>query len=171
MKQKSNKHLIEGIVGLALIIGFGWLVLRGRDAAAPTDSSVTPQTQSSSGSASVPPASAPATNKLESTDSVAVSTQNDKAKIATIDNLNLSRPGFAVIGTANAGGKLAQVIGSSRLISPGEKQDLEIALTTALDSKVNYLVLLYHDNGDKKFDPKTDTLLNNKTATATFIAR
>ncbi len=170
MKQKTNKHLIEGIIGLVLILLLGWLIMRGRNASAPSEN-VVPNNEQSEINNNTPANNTPATNQLASTDSVAVSTQSSNSKAVTIDNINLSKPGFAVVGTLGSNGKLSQIIGSSRLVTPGEKQDLEVLVTSALSEKTSYMVMLYQDNGDKKFDPKTDTLLTGKTATATFSAK
>ncbi|QQS22594.1 hypothetical protein IPM19_03105 [bacterium] len=171
MKQKTNKHLIEGLIALVLIIGLGWLVLRSRNASAPTETTNTQNSQQPATQTPAPTNTTPATNQLASNDSVAVSTQSDNTKVVYIDNVNLSKPGFVVI-TTEGPDDAVKVIGTSKLITAGEKQDLQITLSNhILDSSINYSVLLYQDNGDKVFNIKTDTLLTGKNSSATFIAK
>ena len=114
----------------------------------------------------------PATNQLASSDSIAVSDQAKVATSVTIDNVNISKASFIVITIPGKNGATDQIIGTSGLVSPGMKQDLEVNLKagTKLDSNIEYTALLYADDGDKKFNVAKDTKLSGPTASSTFSA-
>lgn len=170
MKPNNNKHLIEGLIALVLIIGLGWLFLRGRDAAAPTETNINQNQQQTTEQTKPQNNTGQATNQLTGTDSISVSNQTAGTKSVFIDNINLSAPGYVVISTIGANDKPDKVIGTSKLISVGAKQDLEIPLTTALQKKLTYIVQIYLDNGNKNFNANIDTLIDNSGATAIFAA-
>jgi hypothetical protein len=171
MKQtNSNKHVIEGLIAIVVLAGLTWFIISGRQASAPnmTDTSSGTNTQTNTDGNTSSSTQIPATTTPSGNDVVVVSTQSAGTKTITIDNVNLSKPGFVVIGVADSD---AALLGSSKLLSAGTKQDLEITLTRALDSNHTYVALIYQDDGNKKFDQLKDTMLSGKGTSSKFTAK
>ncbi len=166
----KQKYIWEGIIAIILIVGLIWFFTKDHQVTAPTydNSQNSANTQTTLEN---PTNTTPATNQLTSNDTISVSTQPNNSKSVTIDNANLSKPGFIVIVIPGPSGKLNQVLGSSKLLTAGAKQDLEITIKDPLDSSIDYTALIYADDGDKKFNISKDTLVEGRNSSSTFIAK
>ena len=167
MKQtdkNNNLHIIEGLIAIVLLAGIVWFLTKGNEASAPTQNDyMTNQNYQQPTDSTVPATSTPATNQPTGKDIVVVSDQAVGSKSVTVDNAILSKAGFIVITYAKDG---KQVLGSSKLLTAGTKQDLEITLTKALDKANSYIAQIYVDDGDKVFNINKDKSLAAITSPA-----
>ncbi len=102
---------------------------------------------------------------VPSTGTIIVSDQTNNSTTVTIDNLNTSKPGFVAISIKGPSGETNQIIGTSGYLTAGAKQDLEIKLRAGslIDSSIDYVALVYEDDGDKKFDPQKDKIVTRSS--------
>lgn len=168
MKQnQQTKYIIEGILAILIIIGLIWFFTTGNNATAPTIEQ--PASDQNSQPSSTPtPNSGTATNILSEIDTLAVSTQLKNSQSVIIDNVNLSQPSFIAIILPAISEDKEIVLATSKLLSAGEKQDLEISLGTAKLTATEYVARIYRDNGDKKFNKQTDSLIEGSKAMVMF---
>ena len=167
-KQK-NLHFIEGLVALALLLFIIWLVVKNDDKTKTTTDILyqVPAVQNTNPTKDPTKNSNTATNQLAGTDTIAVSDQVAGTKTITIDNVNLSKPGFIVISELSVA--KGEVLGTSKLLTAGAKQDLEVSLgANKLKAGVEYVAEIYQDNGDKKFNSSTDKLASGSSSTFLF---
>lgn len=170
--KQLNLHLIEGLVAIVLLAGLAWFLLSGRPASAPSNYENNSQTTQTQNPDTTTKPSGPATNTPSGTDVIVVSTQTIGSSTVTVDNINLSKPSFVAITIPGIGDQSQVIIGTSKLLTAGSKQDLEINLGTyKLSSKINYVAKIYHDDGDKKFDSKKDEFISSKSTYANFTAK
>lgn len=167
MKQtnkNNNLHIIEGLIAIVLLVGIVWFLTKGNEASAPTQNDyASNQNYQQPTDTTAPATSTPATNQPTGKDIVVVSDQSVGTKSVTVDNAVLSKAGFIVITYAKDG---KQVLGSSKLLTAGTKQDLEITLTKALDKANTYVAQIYVDDGDKVFNISKDKSLAAITSPA-----
>ncbi len=89
---------------------------------------------------------------VPSADTIIV-TQQSAGTYVTVDNVNLSKPGFVVIHSDN-NGKLGPAVGYSGYLTAGSKQDLEVKAAIVTGSK--YWAEIHWDNGDKLLNATVD---------------
>jgi hypothetical protein len=89
-----------------------------------------------------------------------------------IKEVHLSKPGFVAIlpGTADEVGRDREIgssqwlpLGTAHLVPLDINPDAYAARTMAYGD--NFFLTLYHDDGDKKFDPRKDTIITNVDGT------
>ncbi len=162
MKQiYSNKHIIPALIAVVVLGAIIWFLVSGHKATAPspTDNfSAGIENQANPNGTTPNDTKGPATNAPSGDNVVVVSTQIAGSKTVTVDNVNLSKPGFIVIKILQPGPDTSNdiILGSSKILSAGAKQDLEIPITTKLNSTTEYTAHIYLDDGDKKFDINKD---------------
>jgi hypothetical protein len=86
---------------------------------------------------------------------LSVSTQT-AGRSVTIDAAKIATDSFIAI-FENTNGKLGKLVGSSALLTPGDKQDLEIRAT--ISAGKTYIASIYKDDGNKRFDANKDSLV------------
>lgn len=166
---KKTTYIIIAL--LILLIGGYFLLSYGNRATAPTQNETTNTDITNTPTSTeeeVPTSESNFPTVLDNTaDAVVLSTQRSGDDSVTVDNLNLTKPGFIVLYSGNT------VIGSSGLLSSGLKQDLSVNLKsgTTLSERSSYTAKVYWDDGDKKFDASKDTLSTSTKASANFIAQ
>ncbi len=170
MKQtNSNTRIIKLLVAIAILGGLTWFLVSGQKATAPdtTDNTSGTNTQSNTDGNNSTSGQTPATNTPAGNNIVVVSTQTAGTKTVTVDNVNLSKPGFIVIKILQPGPDTSNdiILGASKILSAGSKQDLEIPVNTKLNSTVEYTAHIYLDDGDKKFDINKDTFVEGPVVT------
>lgn len=106
--------------------------------------------------------------KLPTADKIIVTTQK-AGKFITIDNISLTKPGYVVIHETGASGAIGPVIGATKWLSAGDKEDLTVSATTVSGKK--YAAMLHYDDGDKKFDAAKDPMAAGTKSTAIFLAQ
>jgi hypothetical protein len=94
------------------------------------------------------------TTSLGST-GLSVSTQT-AGRTVTIDSAKITTNSFIAIFESNSG-KPGKFVGSSALLTPGDKQDLEIR--AAVSKGKTYIASMYQDDGNKRFDANKDSLV------------
>jgi len=162
--QNNNLHIIEGLIAIVLLAGIVWFLANGNKASAPTqDVFTTNQNYQDPTTPITPSDSSTATNQPSGNDVVVVSDQAAGSKSVTVDNAVLSKAGFIVISYAKDG---KFVLGASKLLTAGTKQDLEIPLTKAMDKTNAYVAQIYVDDGDKVFNINKDKSLSAITSPA-----
>lgn len=156
MKQKVIIIIVVAIV----ILGGIYLYMRNNKAGAPENINTenlnsAEQEQDYVGDV---PGDAPDTSNMPTTATVAVSTQVPGDSV-TIDNVFLEKAGFVSIHEVTSKGMAGNIIGTSGLLTAGNKQDLEIR--AALKAGAKYIAMLRLDNGDKKFNAEADEPVTN----------
>ncbi len=145
MKQKRFAIFI----GILVILGLAYWYASHKQANAP-ETNTTP----AEGTENTIPSNSNSATTTPGVNAIVVSTQQAGSSV-TVDNFNLSKPGFIAIYTADVDGGPKTLIGQSKLLS-GSGQDLEI--NAAVASGKAYVAVLYLDNGDKKFSSSSDTI-------------
>lgn len=172
MKQtdkNKNLHIIEGVIAIVLLAGIVWFLTSGHQVTAPsTNEPITQNTETKPTNPMIP-TKEPATNTPSGKDVIVVSTQIKGSKAVTVDNATLSKPGFIVINTLGPSNNPATILGTSKLLTAGSKQDLEISLgSNKLVAGTEYTAEIYQDDGDKKFNPTKDKLASGSNSTFLF---
>lgn len=166
MKQKQVWIIVIILILVALI---WWIFFSGNQVTAPeVPNGMNDELPTDDPNQEIPEGSA--TNQPSGNNAVVVLDQ-PASDFVTIDNYVLSGAGFVVIHEANTNGSLGKIVGQSGLLAAGRGQDLE--LNIKLVSGKKYVAQLYLDNGDKKFNPSTDTAIpnNGSTISANFLAQ
>jgi hypothetical protein len=162
-----KQNIVIGIVAALVIIGGIIWYMNQNKAAAPTVNDNTnaiseeeeKMVEEDADYVGDVPGDAPTNTNVPTSATVAVSTQLPGNSV-TIDNVFLDKAGFVAIREVDAKGQPTAIIGSSALLGTGARQDLEI--TAPIKAGGKYIAMLYTDNGDKKFNSTSDTVVLNK---------
>lgn len=76
-------------------------------------------------------------------------------KIVTVAKVKLESNGYVVVHEDSKGSPGA-ILGYSKLISEGDSMDVVVGLTREVRSGEQVYAMLHLDDGDGRFDPKTD---------------
>ena len=139
---KTWQWVVTVIVIIALII-IGILVFGGKNQ---STENVTPVSTSSDNSAT-----ANALNRVVMSDQY-------PGNVVYLNSVQFENPGWVVIQADNAGvpGKILGETYFTSGINPGK-----ITLSSSMIDGATYYAVMYSDNGDQKFDPKTDMPLKD----------
>lgn len=169
MKQKYLAILLGAII----VLGGAYLYFNKNTVTAPETSNENINVPPTEGSENNVPESTNTAGNVTGTNTIVVSTQIANTKTVTIDNANLSKPGFIVImSKATNTDQPDRILGTSGYLSAGVKQDLEINLTNStLLEGAKYTAAIYVDDGDKKFDSSKDQPVGTAKSSTTFSAQ
>ena len=150
---------------IVLVVGGAWLVMRGRSAAPALDTTsaatTTPATTTVESKNNVPKGTVTATSDGES---VAVANQTASTKVA-LSSLSLTRASWVAVRDDMS------ILGAAWF--PSSAKGGTIELQRSLVKGKTYRVVMYVDDGDKKFDFKKDQLItaNGGPVGVSFIAQ
>jgi hypothetical protein len=104
------------------------------------------------------------------TGDVTVADQNAGMSVA-VKKVTLSDAGWVVV-RENTGSGMGNILGALWLPA-GTKDDASVELLRGTEAKKNYFVVLYTDNGDKKFNKVTDLpiAIDGKVVSGVFSAK
>jgi len=149
-------QVIIGVLVLIILIG-AWFVFAGGRYGVFGLAGKTATTTPASGteaSENYPSSSGAAVQNAPAGDSVVVADQTAAAKMA-VGSLTLGQPGWVAVRDANG-----RILGAG-WFPAGTHSNVSVPLLRATVAGQRYQVLLYADNGDKKFELHTDTLVTN----------
>lgn len=166
----KQKHLWVALVAIIILAGGWWYLDTRNKASAPenTSENTAEEPATIGNNPETPPQEGQATNVFEGNNALIISDQIAGSTAVNIDNVNLDEPGFVVISSADNSG---QILGSTKLLSSGKKQDLEIPTRSTLLTNVKYQANIYIDDGDKLFNSSKDTKLTGTKSQITFFAK
>jgi len=140
--QESSKDMMMNkylwVVGLLVVLGLGYYLIKGRTPAPVTTEVTTEET------ATVP----------EEKNLVLVSDYT-AGKTATVASVLLENPGYVMIHE-DVSGKPGAIIGTSALLPAGESSDVVVNLKRASKEGEVLYAMLHRDDGDGKFQATTD---------------
>ena len=84
-----------------------------------------------------------------------VVTESSAGKIITVAKVKLEAPGYVVVHEGKTGSPGA-ILGYSKLLPEGEEMDVVVGLASAVADGEALYAMLHLDNGDGKFDAKSD---------------
>lgn len=149
----TTQWIIIAAAVLVLIIGGAWLAMRGKASTAPTDktpaTSTIPTTATATVDATV---NIPKGTVTATSDGESVAAENQAAgNTVTLSSLSLTRASWVAVRDDRS------ILGAAWF--PSSATAGTIKLQRATESGKSYRVVIYVDDGDKKFDYKKDQLI------------
>ena len=147
--QESSKDMMMNkylwVVGLLVVLGLGYYLIKGRTPAPTTTEVATEET-----------ATVPGEKNL-----VLVSDYT-AGKTATVARVVLEKPGYVMIHE-DASGKPGAIIGTSAFLPAGESSDVAVNLKRASNDGEVLYAMLHTDDGDGKFNVTVDVPLTDSS--------
>ena len=147
--QESSKDMMMNkylwVVGLLVVLGLGYYLIKGRTPAPTTTEVATEET-----------ATVPGEKNL-----VLVSDYT-AGKTATVARVVLEKPGYVMIHE-DASGKPGAIIGTSAFLPAGESSDVVVNLKRASNDGEVLYAMLHMDDGDGKFNATVDVPLTDSS--------
>ncbi len=166
MKAMNRQHKIvagTAVIGLLVGVGTGYLVWGSRGGANLVVTDITKNVEQNQ--------AAVIASMKETADSIEVLDQK-AGKSVTVARAKLSSVVSWVAVHEDINGELGNVLGA-RSVALGDQKNLFVPLLRSTMTGKEYSVGIYKDNGDLKFDRKTDTLLraeDGEMIGASFVA-
>ncbi|HWP60984.1 MAG TPA: hypothetical protein VN495_00050 [Candidatus Paceibacterota bacterium] len=158
------------VVLVLIIVGGGWYLTKHPQSTVDqaSTSTTTSDTGSTAASSSNTSTSGSTSGNTTSANGEAVSVSNQKAGMSVlVSSVTLGESGWVAVRDASG-----RTLGAA-LFQAGTHTGVKVDLLRATTAGQTYQVMLYSDNGDKKFDLHADSLVTNadgSVAGATFTA-
>jgi hypothetical protein len=152
IKYMKQKHIVLLAALIVLALAGYFYINRNNEAAAPEITNENVNVAPTEGTENTIPENTNTAGNVSGADTIIV-TEQSAGSAVTIDNVNLSKPGFLVIHADN-NGQVGAAVGYSGYLSAGPKQDLEVKATIVAGGK--YWAEIHWDNGDKKLNAALD---------------
>jgi hypothetical protein len=168
MKNITNNAIVIGIIGLVVGLVLGWMIGRGNTVvpgtamnkdAASDEVTVTTRTDSEmmvKNTANV--LFSDVTMSQESDSAIMVADQM-AGNMVTVGSVETDTSAWVAV-REDVKGMPGRVLGAAR-VDAGESRNIVIKLLRETMPNMKYQINLYKDNGDRKFDTKTDMLMTS----------
>jgi len=166
-------QVIIGVLVLVVLVG-GWMMIAGKRGSTsttmgPVSTSTAKEKADSKDAATSKKSAAQTANVATATGSEKISVLDQSAgKSVNVDSVTLPKLGWVAVQDEKE-----WVLGAAR-VEAGTHEDVTVKLLRATEKGETYKVVLYVDDGDKKFDLHKDTVITNSdgsTMSAAFIAK
>ncbi|KKW19514.1 MAG: hypothetical protein UY61_C0055G0003 [Candidatus Adlerbacteria bacterium GW2011_GWC1_50_9] len=160
-KTSTSNLIFIGIVVVVLVAGGWWLLTRDSAVDDATGGNVAEDTNMDAADVSTETIAPPSTTTSDG-ETISVASQSAGNSV-TISSVTLTEMGWIAVRDDRG-----WTLGAARL-DAGTHENIVVELLRATESGQRYQVLLYHDDGDREFDLKKESLITHSDGTVAGV--